>query len=73
MDWAQWREEFPSAARVVHMNHAGISPLPRRVAAAIRSFADDALLLDPGTYRCWEARADAVRAAAARLIGARRA
>jgi selenocysteine lyase/cysteine desulfurase len=71
MDWAQWREDFPSAARVVHMNHAGISPLPRRVAAAIQSFADDALMLDPATYQRWEARAAAARAAAARLIGAR--
>ena len=71
MDWADWREEFPSAARVVHMNHAGISPLPRRVAAAIHRFADDGLLLDPTTYQGWESRAEAVRAAAARLIGAR--
>jgi selenocysteine lyase/cysteine desulfurase len=71
MNWAQWREEFPSAARLVHMNHAGISPLPRRVAAAIRSFADQGLLLDRDVYQRWEARAEVVRTAAARLIGAR--
>ncbi len=71
MNWAQWRDEFPSAARAVHMNHAGISPLPRRVAAAIGDFAEDGLRLDGPTYRRWEARAAAVRAAAARLIGAR--
>jgi selenocysteine lyase/cysteine desulfurase len=53
------------------MNHAGISPLPRRVAAAIRAFADEAVLLDRAVYQRWEARADAVRASAARLIGAR--
>lgn len=52
------------------MNHAGISPLPRRVAGAIRTFADEALLLDPAVYRRWESRAEAVRAAAARLMGA---
>jgi selenocysteine lyase/cysteine desulfurase len=71
MDWARWREEFPSAARLVHMNHAGISPVPRRVAAAIRRFADEALLLDRGVYHGWEDRAAAVRVAAARLINAR--
>ena len=71
MDWTRWRAEFPSAARLVHMNHAGISPLPRRVAAAIRTFADDALLLDGPTYKRWEGRAAEVRTAAATLIGAR--
>jgi len=71
MDWTRWRAEFPSAARQVHMNHAGISPLPRRVGAAIRAFAEEAVLLDAAVYRRWEARAEEVRAAAARLIGAR--
>ena len=63
MDWTRWRAEFPSAARQVHMNHAGISPLPRRVAAAIRTFADEALLLDGAVYR---------RLGGARRGGARR-
>lgn len=71
MDWTRWRAEFPSAERQVHMNHAGISPLPRRVAEAIRAFAEDGLILDGEIYRRWEQRADAVRDAAARLIGAR--
>jgi selenocysteine lyase/cysteine desulfurase len=70
MDWRRWRAEFPSAARLVHMNHAGISPLPRRVAAAIRTFADEATLLDGAVYKAWERRAQSVRAAAARLVGA---
>lgn len=71
IDWAHWRAEFPSADRLVHMNHAGIAPLPRRVAAAIRTFADEGLLLDRAVYQGWEARAEVVRAAAAQLIGAR--
>ena len=71
MDWSRWRQEFPSAERVVHMNHAGISPLPRRVAAVLSTFADEGLLLDRHVYQRWEARAEAVRGAAARLIGAR--
>jgi selenocysteine lyase/cysteine desulfurase len=71
MDWTRWRAEFPSAAQHVHMNHAGISPLSRRVGAAIRTFTDEAVLLDGAVYRRWEARAEAVRGAAARLIGVR--
>src|SRR5215475_10757035 len=71
MDWTRWREEFPSATRLVHMNHAGISPLPRCVAAAICKFADEGLLLDRAVYQRWEERAEAVRATTARLIGAR--
>src|SRR5262245_16100753 len=71
MDWTQWRAEFPSAARVVHMNHAGVSPVPWRVAAAIRTYTDEALMLDAAIYHGWERRAEQVRAAAAALIGAR--
>lgn len=56
MDWTLWRAEFPSAARQVHMNHAGISPLPQRVGTAIRTFADEAVLLDAAVYRRWEGR-----------------
>ena len=72
MDWTQWRAEFPSAARQVHMNHAGISPLPRRVAAAIRAFADEGLLLDGDRLPALGGSAPRRCApAAARLIGAR--
>lgn len=53
------------------MNHAGIAPLPRRVADEIRAFADEALLLDRAVYVGWEQRAEAVRARLAQLIGAR--
>ncbi len=69
MDVQQWRTEFRSCGRVVHMNHAGIAPLPRRVAAAIRTFADEGELLDETIYRAWEQRAETVRARLAELIG----
>lgn len=51
------------------MNHAGLSPLPRRVAAEIRAFADEAELGASGVYATWTARVDAVRTAIGRLIG----
>lgn len=71
IDWQAWRREFPSTAHQVHMNHAGQSPLARRVAAEIRAFADEAEQLRRSVYATWTARAEAARAAAARLIGAR--
>lgn len=52
------------------MNHAGLGPLPRRVAAEIRAFADEAERARSATYAGWTARVDAARAAAAQLIGA---
>jgi selenocysteine lyase/cysteine desulfurase len=68
-----WRSQFPTCTESVHMNHAGISPVPRRVAEALRSFADGALHLTAAVHRSWERRAEETRAAFARLIGARAA
>jgi selenocysteine lyase/cysteine desulfurase len=53
------------------MNHAGLSPVSRRVASAIHAFADEAVVVDRPTYLRWEARVEAVRATIARLIGGR--
>jgi selenocysteine lyase/cysteine desulfurase len=52
------------------MNHAGLAPLPRRVAAEIRAFADEAERSLGSTYARWTARVDSARAGAARLVGA---
>jgi len=71
MDWNAWRREFPITERLVHLNHAGVSPVSRRVAAAVQSFANDALVLDADIQRRWSERAEEVRAAFARLVGAR--
>jgi len=43
MDVNKWREDFPSCGRAVYMNHAGVSPISRRVATAISEFAEEAL------------------------------
>ncbi len=71
IDWRRWRAEFPSTADQVHMNHAGLAPLPRRTAAAIRAFADEAERVTPAAYAGWTGRVETVRAAAAGLLGAR--
>jgi len=70
MNWDGLRVEFPSTARVTHFNHAGVSPISRRVAAAVRDFTDQALCLDSVVQRAWAARNEEIRAAFARLIGA---
>jgi selenocysteine lyase/cysteine desulfurase len=70
IDWQAWRREFPSTADHVHMNHAGLAPLPRRVAAEIRAFADEAERITSEVYGTWTGRVPTARAAIARLIGA---
>lgn len=70
MSLKTWRAEFPITTHTTHFNHAGVSPISRRVAAAVRAFADQALLLDADVQRAWETRNEQIRAAFARLIGA---
>jgi len=70
MDWQAWRKLFPIADRRVHLNHAGVSPVSRRVAAVVEEFIEHATTLEPGAHPRWEARAESVRDAFARLVGA---
>ena len=46
MDWKQWRLEFPITEHVTHFNHAGVSPVSRRVAAAVVAFINEATVID---------------------------
>lgn len=70
MDWARWRREFPITERLTHFNHAGVSPVSRRVVAAATTFIEQAAVITPSTYRSWDVRSEAIRASCARLIGA---
>lgn len=70
MDWSLWRREFPIAEHATHFNHAGVSPVSRRVAAAVTSFIAEATVMDAATQRRWEERTEAVRAGFARLVHA---
>jgi cysteine desulfurase/selenocysteine lyase len=71
MDWIKWRLEFPITEQVTHFNHAGVSPVSRRVADAVTAFINEATIIDAAAQRRWELRTEAVRAAFARLVGAR--
>lgn len=64
------RHEFPVTDRCVYFDHAGVAPVSRRVADAVAAFIADARDFGRLHYGAWEARAEAVRASAARLVGA---
>src|SRR6266478_2529675 len=71
MDWNRWRREFPVTEHLTHFNHAGLSPVPRRVASAVTAFINEATLPGPEKEERWNAYGERVRACFARLVGAR--
>src|SRR5208282_251350 len=70
--WSQYRDEFPVTQNLIYLNHAAVSPLPRRTAVAMQSFAQDALDFGSLHYDRWLDTYEALRVAAAALIGANR-
>ena len=70
--WRQYRDEFPVTQNLIYLNHAAVSPLPRRTAAAMQALAQDALDFGSLHYDRWMDTYEAVRVAAAQLIGAQR-
>ena len=70
--WQQYSDEFPVTQKLVYLNHAAVAPLPRRCAAAMQSFAQDALDFGSLHYDQWLDAYEAVRVSAAKLIGASR-
>src|SRR5262245_23063694 len=71
--WMEYRDQFPVTENLVYLNHAGVSPLCRPAAAAMKHLADDALLYGSHHYDKWLDAYEGLRVAAARLIGADRA
>jgi selenocysteine lyase/cysteine desulfurase len=69
-DLSCYRAEFPVTEKYIYFNHASVAPLPRRVARAMQEHAAE--VLDHGSvgFRSWTETIDALRDAAARLIGA---
>ena len=70
--WRKYRDEFPVTKNLIYLNHAAVAPLPRRTAAAIQAFAQDALDFGSLHYDRWLDTYEAVRVATAQLIGAHR-
>ena len=61
--------EFPWRRATIQMNHAAVSPLPARGAAALADWARDAAERGPLAFPDWSARIAALRERGARLLG----
>jgi len=71
-DWRAWRREFPIFEHTIYLNACSLGPLARRVRAAAVRFLD--LWGAHGAsawYEVWLGEIQALRAAVARLIGAK--
>lgn len=68
----EYRDQFPVTENLVYLNHAGVSPLCRPAADAMKHLADDVLLYGSHHYDKWLDAYEGLRVAAAKLIGADR-
>ncbi|MDQ6894466.1 MAG: aminotransferase class V-fold PLP-dependent enzyme [Acidobacteriota bacterium] len=64
--------EFPVRRHLTYFNHAAVSPLPRRVAAALESHNANVRDRGAADWRDWFARVESAREAAARFIGGKK-
>jgi cysteine desulfurase / selenocysteine lyase len=67
--WEIYRDQFPVRQHLIYLNHAGVTPLCRASADAMKHLADDARDFGSFHYDQWLAAYDGVRRAAAKLIG----
>ncbi len=70
--WQKYRDEFPVTQNLIYLNHAAVTPLPRRAAKAMQNLAEDALQFGSAHYDRWLDAYEGLRVAAARMIGANR-
>jgi cysteine desulfurase/selenocysteine lyase len=70
--WKTYRDQFPVTENAIYLNHATVAPLSRRSAEAMQALADDVLRFGILHYDEWLNTYEALRVAAARLIGAHR-
>ena len=70
--WRHYRDQFPVTERLIYLNHAAVTPLPRPAAEAMQGLAQDALDYGSLHYDKWLDTYERLRVAAARLISAER-
>ncbi len=63
--------EFPVTKKYIYLDHAGVSPLPLRVSAAIETFLSAATNAGAFYYPKWSQQVAGIRGACARLVHAR--
>jgi selenocysteine lyase/cysteine desulfurase len=67
--WERYAGQFPVRQRLVYLNHAAVAPLAKPAADAMKALADDCLEFGSLHYDRWLAEYEALRIAAAKLIG----
>jgi cysteine desulfurase/selenocysteine lyase len=68
--YERYRDQFPVTESLIYLNHAGVAPLCKPAADAMKEFSDDALRFGSLHYDKWLASYEGVRESAARVIGA---
>ncbi|BAZ94244.1 selenocysteine lyase [Thiohalobacter thiocyanaticus] len=71
MQITELEAEFELAPDLIYLNHAAVSPWPRRTAAAVQAFADENLHEGSRHYLHWQQTEQRLRERLQRLIGAR--
>ena len=66
----QLRAAMPVAERWAYLDHAAMSPLTRPAADALQAWLEEAVEIGNPVWPDWVKRVEAMRADAARLIGA---
>jgi cysteine desulfurase / selenocysteine lyase len=67
----RYAPHFPVRNHLTYLNHAAVAPLCKPAADAMKNLADDCCQFGSLHYQTWLDAYDGVRAAAARLIGAK--
>ena len=68
--WERYQDQFPVREHLIYLNHAGVAPLSKPAAEAMKHLAGDVLEFGSLHYDEWMAAYEGLRAAAARLTGA---
>lgn len=63
-------EEFSLDPSIVHLNHAGVGPWPRRTVEAVCAFARENMMFGSAHYKAWQDAEHSVRELGAELINA---
>jgi len=63
-------DEFPVRNNLIYLNHAAVSPLPRRCGDAVKSFVDEYVHLGTKNYLDWSDHADQLHTDLAKFIHA---
>jgi selenocysteine lyase/cysteine desulfurase len=67
----RYAHHFPVRDRLIYLNHAAVAPLCKPAADAMKSLADDCCEFGSLHYQAWLEAYQSLRAAAARLTGAK--